>query len=389
MSLVKTARRGVTFYNPQKAHYGYTLFSPVGGKDVWLIDMEGRFINRWQMPYMPGLHGVILPSGNLLYAGQFKTAVELGLPEEFAGIGGIFLEVDWDNNLVWKVEVPYQGHDFCPMENGHIMYISWEPKGILPDEVAARVKGGRPSTELEGKIWGDRLVEIDREGKVVWEWYAWKHLDPRIDVICPYENRSQWPYLNSVWVCRDGNIILSARYISTVLKIDYQTGKVIGRYGKGQVYHQHDCRQLENGNILVFDNGSHRHEYKPSYSRSVEIDPRTDKIVWEYKANPPSDFYTAHSGGNERLPNGNTLIMETDKGRMFEVASDGEIVWEYVSPFYNYSFHRFHNIVWRAHRYDPDYPGLRGKDLNPDRCYRENKFWGPGAFNQEIKPCLF
>ncbi len=389
MSIIKTAKKGLTFYDKARAHRGYTLFAPPGGKDVWLIDMEGRFVNRWQMPYRPGLHGVLLPNGNLLYAGQLKSAQELGLPEEFTGLGGIFLEVDWDGNLVWKAEVPYQGHDFFPMENGHILYISWEPEGILPDEVALKVKGGRPGTELQGKIWGDTLVEIDREGNRVWQWRSYEHLDPEVDIICPYENRSQWPYLNSVWVCRDGNILVSARYISTVLKIDYRSGEVIGRYGKGQVYHQHDCRELENGNILIFDNGSHRPEYKPSYSRVVELDPESDKIVWQYQANPPSDFYTAHSGGNERLSNGNTLILESDKGRMFEVTPDGEIVWEYVNPFYTYSFHRFHNIVWRAHRYDSDYPGLQGKELEPERCYWENRLWGSDALSYEVRPCLF
>lgn len=389
MSIVKTAKKGVTFYNPAKAHQGYILFAPLGGRDVWLIDMEGNFLNRWQMPYVPGLHGVLLPNGNLLYAGQVKSAEELGLSEEFSGLGGMFLELDWDGLLVWKAEVPYQGHDFFSMENGHILYISWEPAGIVPDEIAAKVKGGRPGSELRGKIWGDSLIEIDRDGNRVWEWRAYKHLEPEIDVICPYENRSQWPYLNSVWFLRDGNILLSARYISTALKIDYKTGKVIGRYGQGGLAHQHDCRELENGNILIFDNGSHRHEYKPSYSRSIEIDPKTNKLVWEYKASPPSDFYTAHSGGNQRLANGNTLIMETDKGRMFQVTPNGEIVWEYVNPFYRYTFHRFTNMVWRAHFYDVDYPGLRGKDLSPGRYFWENKLWGPGAFNSDIKPCLF
>jgi len=153
MSIVKTAKKGVTFYNPAKAHQGYILFVPLGGRDVWLIDMEGNFLNRWQMPYVPGLHGVLLPNGNLLYAGQVKSAEELGLSEEFSGLGGMFLELDWDGNLVWKAEVPYQGHDFFPMENGHILYISWEPAGIVPDEIAAKVKGGRPGSELRGKIW--------------------------------------------------------------------------------------------------------------------------------------------------------------------------------------------------------------------------------------------
>jgi hypothetical protein len=34
----------------------------------------------------------------------------------------------------------------------------------------------------------------------------------------------------------------------------------------------------------------------------------------------------------ERLPNGNTLVTESDGGRLFELTPGGEIVWEYINP---------------------------------------------------------
>ncbi len=390
-SVVKTAQKGVTIYNPTKFFRGYNLFYPYGTTDAFLMDMEGRFVNWWRLSYPAGCHGILLPNGNYLYAGTAKTREELGYgwTEEFAGIGGILTEVNWDGNVVWQVEVPLQGHDFTVMPNGHIMYIAWEQKSILPDEIAAKVKGGRPGTELNGKIWGDIIVEIDRDGNRVWEWLAYEHLDFERDTICPLENRSQWPYINSVWICHDGNVLLSTRYLNQVTKIEYPSGKVLARYGRGKIFHQHDARELDNGNILTFDNGTHRHEYKPEYSRSVELDPETDEIVWEYKANPPSDFFSSHSSGNERLPNGNTLIIETDKGRAFEVTPSCEIVWEYVNP-HNVSFHgAISNQIWRFHRYSLDYPGLKGKDLDPLRFTWLNRVWGSDALAKDIKPCIF
>jgi len=396
MSVTKTGQKGITVYDSTKAYNGYNFFCPFWELEsqieyCWLMDMEGRFVHRWRTPYSPGCHGILLPNGNVLFAGKLKTISELGLgwSEEFSGLGGILIELDWDSNIVWQAEAPCQGHDFTVMPNGHIMYVAWEPKGIVPDEIAARVKGGRPGTELNGKIWGDVLVEIDRDGNRVWEWLAYEHLDPEIDTLCPLENRSQWPYLNSVWICHDGNILLSTRYLNQVTKIDYKTGKVIGRYGRGKIFHQHDCRELDNGNILLFDNGTHRHEYKPEYSRAVELDPKTDDIVWEYKANPPSDFFSAHSGGCERQPNGNTVIIETAKGRMFEVTPSGEIVWEYVNPRYSQYVGRLKNEIWRVHRYPYNYPGLKGKDLAPEKLAWVNRIWGPDAFAKDIKPCIF
>ena len=43
-------------------------------------------------------------------------------------------------------------------------------------------------------------------------------------------------------------------------------------------------------------------------------------------------FYTHVMGGVERLSNGNTLIVESVNGRIFEVTPDCELVWDYINP---------------------------------------------------------
>ena len=48
-------------------------------------------------------------------------------------------------------------------------------------------------------------------------------------------------------------------------------------------------------------------------------------------------------------------------------------MWEYVNPFYGYDDRFGHaNMVFRAYRYGPDFPGLTGKGLNPERFSRLN-----------------
>ena len=37
-------------------------------------------------------------------------------------------------------------------------------------------------------------------------------------------------------------------------------------------------------------------------------------------------------------------------------------------------------MLFRAHRYPPDYPGLKGKDLNPEKLAWVNRLYGPEAF---------
>ncbi len=38
---------GLTHYEPPHTYRGYTLFSPNGGDDAYLVDMAGNFVHRW------------------------------------------------------------------------------------------------------------------------------------------------------------------------------------------------------------------------------------------------------------------------------------------------------------------------------------------------------
>lgn len=109
---------------------------------------------------------------------------------------------------------------------------------------------------------------------------------------------------------------------------------------------------------------------------------KSGRIEWEYRGNPPMEFYSALCAGCQRLPNGNTLICETMVGRVFEITRDGEIVWEFLNPFYNQwlkdVFGRT-NQVFRSYRYGPDFPGLKGKNLDPNNYQELNKLYGPDA----------
>ena len=65
-------------------------------------------------------------------------------------------------------------------------------------------------------------------------------------------------------------------------------------------------------------------------------------------------FFSWNVSGAQRLPNGNTLITEGAPGRAFEVTVDGEIVWEYINPFFYESDDTRHNI-YRAFRVPYDW----------------------------------
>ena len=49
-------------------------------------------------------------------------------------------------------------------------------------------------------------------------------------------------------------------------------------------------------------------------------------------ARPEEPFESEVRSSQARLPNGNTLITESDGGRIFEVTRPGQIVWNYINP---------------------------------------------------------
>ena len=123
-----------------------------------------------------------------------------------------------------------------------------------------------------------------------------------------------------------GNLLLSFRPLDAIGIVDPKTETLVW-FKKGSFAKQHDPKLLPNGNLLLFDNMGIRKR-----SRILELDPIEGGIVWQYMGSDESPFYSASCGIAEVLPNGNTLITESDNGRAFEVTREGEIVWEFLSP---------------------------------------------------------
>jgi hypothetical protein len=351
-------RRGVGLrgHDPARAFQGFTLFAPSAptNKSVYLIDMEGKVVHTWNMPYPPGSSGYLTPRGRLFYNGKIPDSTHLG---QQAFKGGAALEVDWNSKVLWEVKEAGHHHDGVRLRNDNVLLVSAR---TLPEEIVRQVRGGRPGSEFDnGKMYADYLVEMTTDGKPVWEWRVWEHLDPVNDPITfSQDARDEWTHANGVSEMPDGNLLLSFRNISTVIMINRQTGAVYWKLGPPPLSGQHAPVLLDNGNVLLFDNGPHRVDESLPYSRVLEIEPATKKIVWKYQETIVTSFYSPRISNAQRLPNGNTLICEGVFGRMFEVTADGAVVWEYVNPYFgqrNLSGpakpETLVNQVFRAYRY--------------------------------------
>jgi hypothetical protein len=363
-------RRGVGLIasDPERASPGFTLFAPhfVENKSVYLIDHAGNILHTWDMPYPPALSGYLTERGTLFYNGRTP---EENFLSRFPFKGGVVLEADWQGKVLWELRHPHHHHHGILLRNGNVLL---HCMGQVPEEIARRVTGGmqegnmqsgayRPQSEADAaKMYSDYLVELTRDGRTVWEWRTWDHLDPVADGIAEVQApRSLWAHGNSVEELPDGDILASYRPTSTVIRISRQTGKILWKLGPPTVAGQHAPTLLPNGNILIFDNGVHRLDDSVPYSRVIEVDPATNKIVWKYQDKPTWNFFSPRMGYAQRLPNGNTLITESSFGRVFEVSKEGEIVWEFVNPFFGKPFFggppaSASNQIFRAIRYSAE-----------------------------------
>jgi len=147
---------------------------------------------------------------------------------------------------------------------------------------------------------------------------------------------------------QQGNMLLSLHNVNLLIILDKDSKEIVWASGPDFLEGTHMPTMLANGNILLFDNGGETRDY----SRVLELDPLKQEIVWNYTGNPPDSFFSESMGSVQRLPNGNTLISESEKGHVIEVTPDKEIVWEYWFPYFNRQGKR--ETIYRSSRMEKE-----------------------------------
>ena len=340
---------GTTDVDLDRSAGGFTLYAgqTFDGR-VDLINLYGDIVHAWALPIRPGRDAVILPNGNLGYNGSHEKSAEL-YPAWDIWHGGHFMEVDSQGGILWEHEDIYHHHDAQWLENGNLLYAVAEEAFVSPI----------------GPVISDRIKEVNRKGEVVWEWCVWEHIHPHIYKTHECFNTDHWPMVNGVY--QDGFIVyLSLRTTSGIIAINKQTKDIIWELKYPYVAQQHCPVITKDGHILCFDNGNIRPN-SIHHSRIVEYDLRTKELVWSYVDPMPASFFSPYMGSVQRLWNGNSLICESAFGRLFEVTSEGETVWEYIIPeFQKYPapldefITGYHNSCFKAHRYSDNFIKQKG-----------------------------
>ncbi len=337
---------GTVRHDPERSYPGYNLYTSRNLRLCELIDAEGRVIQSWRHGEAGiWVRSLLLPDGDLLVVGR--------QPGGGRSRGRYLLRLSWEGATVWKRRLPTH-HDVAPALDGQFLVLTLRSRSL-------------PRLHPERLIRDDEIVLLSSDGQVRDRRSLYDMMSSRLQPVPrQFGERDQGPvdyfHANAVrWLDDERlekldplysrrNVIVTIRNLDSVVIFDWDLSKLLWSWGPGELKGPHDASVLPNGNILVFDNGVGR---SPPWSRVVEVDPRTQRIIWQYSAPEPSTFYTLSRGANQRLGNGNTLITESDTGRAFEVTPEGDVVWEYLNPHLDDSGRRA--TIIRLYRYEHDF----------------------------------
>lgn len=368
----RTDRRGVVVLDAGRVQPGYTLYTSGHDQRALLISLDGRVLHEWSKPYSEVWDDTAVvrkpvpdrrtyfrntwmyPNGDLLalYDGVGDTPHGYGL-----------IKLNKDSRVIWKY-LQRAHHDVDVAPDGRIYTLTHE---IEQDEF-------EPRKNLKPPRIDDYLVELSADGvqlrrvrllNALGRSNYVRMLDTLPGYLAAsgdYLHTNNVDYIDADAAARfgfkEGQVLLSMREPGAIAVLDLDQQTVVWAL-RGAWVGQHDPDLLPNGNILLFDNNGH---FGPGgRSQVLEIDPRSEGIVWRYAGTEQRRFESIIRSVQQRLPNGNTLITESDGGRLLEVTSGGDVVWEYVNPVRAGSADELIPIVSGGRRIDPASldPGFR------------------------------
>ena len=315
------SQRGVTHYDEKLAYSGYNLYTN-DENEVYLTDMSGKSVQKWQLPGKKHCeYAELLRDGSIVVVCANQAIVRL----------------DWNSKPIWDHKLRAH-HDI----------------EVLPDDSYFTLLRHRTKYKDHWVVF-DTIIRVSPSGEILSHWrtadkiqeIAKFHKPHPMEIAGEEKIRKEWKrnvridyyHMNTVQLLpetnlgkkdrrfRAGNLIICFRNVDLIAILDQDTMEIVWTWGPGQVELPHMPTMLPSGNILIYDNGTRR-----KYSRIIELEPVHGRIVWEYKADPPESFFSHWQGSAQRLPNGNTLICESTKALAFEVTPGGKTVWRFLSP---------------------------------------------------------
>jgi hypothetical protein len=249
------------------------------------------------------------------------------------------IEQKLDGTIVRDIDLSsrpdlYLHHDMTYNNDGNLVAIVSQQRAIDQSSV-----GGSDSTP----VMGQGFIEIDDNDNIVTEWHTFEHFDTLTTpapggywapIVGP--DVVNWMHGNALTLDFDGHYIMSFKIEHQLAKIDRNNGTVLWKMGgtgstidvlPQDTYMDQHCINISEGtDYLIFDNTG-----LDSITRVMQfwvdfayLTPML-MVTWDFTL--PQDFATDILGSVYRLPNGNTMIGTGRSKGVFEVNSNGNVVW--------------------------------------------------------------
>jgi hypothetical protein len=332
---------GVTRLDPRRVAPGSNLMTSGHGPVALLMDMEGEILHEWRaefervFPDHPKRERakqarrnfwrdvLLLPNGDIIVIWE---------------LFGIF-KLDRDSRVLWAVPEPVH-HALQLTAAGEIVHLQAKRKMIagIPEKQAVEdfiVVRDSEGAELRRLTISDALRNADWPGlrRNFWKRSNERGYDiTKRGLYDPFHTNSLW-LLSSAEATRlgdsfrAGDALVSMAMLDTIAVIDL-TAETARWWQQGPFGMQHSPRPTPDGGIALFNNFLAK-----GRSSLLTLDPRTRTVIREYTGPEEEPLHSKRSGQVHVLPNGNTLIVETDGGRALELTADEELVWEFHSPY--------------------------------------------------------
>jgi hypothetical protein len=327
----------VTINRSKPGDQAYNLYNSAHAAQALLIDMEGNELHRWERSFKEAFPAVPEATEKWYDQGHWRNywrRVHLLPNGDLLAIfeGNGLIKINRNSEVIWALNDMFH-HDLEVTADGRIFVLNRRlarfdkinnEKPILEDLITVLDQDGRT---LETYSIVKMLVDSEFAGL--------KKYIPKVGD-CFHTNTLE--VLDGRWaatspVFKAGNVLLSMRMFDAIMIADLEKRKIVWAQKPGIWAKQHQPTMVDNGHMLLFNNVlSEKETAGYDASSVIEFDPVTMKVVWEYRGTETVKFFSDHSGSNQRLLNGNTLITESAPGRAFEVTPQGEIVWEFVNP---------------------------------------------------------
>ncbi len=252
------------------------------------------------------------PSGSFRVFSDGRLAYMHGVPRKLYFMDELLEVTDTFSTVGYQID----GHDYAVDNSGNVVLMA---KVNRPVDMSAIVEGGDPNATVIDLI----VQEFDRDKNLLFTWNSADHFkimdanenSPFVDFT---EQEIDYVHPNSIAIDSDTSILVSCRHMDEITKIHRRTGEIIWRLGgKNNDFtflndtigfsHQHSISRLENGNILLFDNGNlHDSLFSSAVEYTLDEVNYTATLVNRFRRDP--DTYSNHGANTQRIFNGNTII---------------------------------------------------------------------------------